>query len=317
MSRIHSHVNKAANAALILAVLLVAGGLARQYLRATPKAGPAAAAAKLELPGVRWGEAGQTLVLALDMACTYCAHDAPFYRALARAAAERGSPRLIAVFQHDAGEGRKYLEENGIEVGEVRQARLRTLGVTGTPTVLLVDGEGNLSRRWVGSLNEQQQVEILNLIRGSAGAGLPALVPDVPDAPPAPVPLDDASAVAPAQPRGSDDLPEWVDAAALQSALGGPRRITVLDIDPREDYARSHVRGAMNIPLDELFIRCLDEVPKSDTVVIYARRNNEVMARMAINKLSSSGYKHLSVLGGGLDGWEREGLPIEGAPHTR
>lgn len=38
---------------------------------------------------------------------------------------------------------------------------------------------------------------------------------------------------------------------------------------------------------------------------------------MAINKLSASSYKHLSVLSGGLDGWEREGLPIEGAPHKR
>jgi rhodanese-related sulfurtransferase len=84
----------------------------------------------------------------------------------------------------------------------------------------------------------------------------------------------------------------------------------VLDVRSPKEYARTHIRGAINIPHDELSTR-LAELPiaKSEEVVVYSERGQR--AQLAEETLRRSGYSNVRQLSGRPKEWERVGLPIE------
>ena len=86
----------------------------------------------------------------------------------------------------------------------------------------------------------------------------------------------------------------------------------VLDVRSPHQYGGRHIRGAINIPHDELSTR-LAELPiaKSEEVVVYSERVEDQRAQLAEETLRRSGYSNVRVLSGRPKEWERAGLPIE------
>jgi peroxiredoxin len=111
------------------------------------------------LAGVTWG-AQRSVVLALSTRCHYCSENASFYRRLAESAAARGI-QLVAVFPETVAESRKYLDDLGVPISRVEQAHEVLQLVRGTPTLLLVDREGNVERSWRGKLQAAREAEVL------------------------------------------------------------------------------------------------------------------------------------------------------------
>ena len=101
----------------------------------------------IRLDGVDWSKADKTLVMVLSTTCRFCTESGPFYRKLANA---RGKVRMIAVLPQSVEEGRRYLEDLGVDVSEVVQAPLSSIGVTGTPTLVLVSQDGTVTSTWLG-----------------------------------------------------------------------------------------------------------------------------------------------------------------------
>ena len=62
-------------------------------------------------------------------------------------------------------EGQQYLTGEGIHVDEIKQASPASLGVAGTPTMLLVDGRGVVTRMWVGKLDTEKENEVISAVR--------------------------------------------------------------------------------------------------------------------------------------------------------
>ncbi len=86
----------------------------------------------------------------------------------------------------------------------------------------------------------------------------------------------------------------------------------VLDIRSREDFARGHIPGAINIPVDELPTR-LAELPiaKSDEVVVVQQLPWEPGVKLAEETLRESGYSSVRHLAGQLRKWHAAKLPSE------
>jgi thioredoxin-related protein len=114
---------------------------------------------ELPLSGVDWSKNERTLILALSSTCRFCTMSAPFYQ---RLASERKNVRLIAVLPQPEAESQKYLSDLGVSVDEVRRVSMRSLGVRGTPTLILVDGAGVVTGEWRGKLAENQEHEVLS-----------------------------------------------------------------------------------------------------------------------------------------------------------
>lgn len=201
--------------------------------------------AKLALPSVDWASNPKTLVLGLSTKCRYCSESAGFYHKLLRAASFN-SVRTIAVFPQPVSEARVFLQEHNLTPDDVRQAKMRDVGMVGTPTVLLVDSSGRVQSSWVGELSPEREGEVFKEL-GSA-----VLVDRVQEK---------------NQPSTADD--QYLTAARFKDLLGKEAVVPVIDVRPREEYKLGHIADSLNVPLDELEPRARPEIPKWPTVVLY------------------------------------------------
>ncbi|HEX8150573.1 MAG TPA: hypothetical protein VF591_25540 [Pyrinomonadaceae bacterium] len=147
-----------ANVAIIVVAVLLCVVLVKSYVIPAPAARQAAGepagirgALKrgdaVAVLGIDWQKNGKTLLLALSTACHFCTESGPFYQRLVR---ERGETRLVALVPQAEEEGQAYLRGLGVGIDEVRHIGFRDMGLTGTPTLLLVDEKGVVSDVWVG-----------------------------------------------------------------------------------------------------------------------------------------------------------------------
>ena len=72
----------------------------------------------------------------------------------------------------------------------------------------------------------------------------------------------------------------------------------VIDVRSNEEYNEGHIKGAINIPVDEINNITYD---KTDTLIIYCATG--VRSTNAVNKLYDMGYTSLYNLDGGLLNW--------------
>lgn len=130
-----------------------------------PTSAQVRAGVKLSVPDVDWGKNDRTLLLTLSKGCHYCSASAPFYRRLAQETAGRKDVGLVALLPQAVEDGRGYLSGLGVEVPDVRQASLDSLGVVGTPTLILVNKQGVVIDSWRGQLPPFKEEEVLNQLK--------------------------------------------------------------------------------------------------------------------------------------------------------
>lgn len=155
-----------ANLAIVFVAFTLGAILIKDFLVVQPKpqAPPVANRGKdfvgtslTELP-IKWDANQQTLVMALSSSCHFCTESAPFYKRLAQ---NKGQTRMVAVLPQPLEGGRQYLEGLGVSVDEIRQFPLNKVGVSGTPTLLLVDSAGVVKKSWIGKLPSEEEVAVL------------------------------------------------------------------------------------------------------------------------------------------------------------
>lgn len=128
------------------------------------------AGTKFPLADVDWQKSKRTLVLAFRTGCPYCSDSAEFYRRLSEQCRLQ-NVRLIAVAPDPVSESQQYLKELGVTVDEVRQSELPRLGIMRTPTLVLVDNGGIVSRMWLGELSPTNQQDVFKRLAGDSEAG--------------------------------------------------------------------------------------------------------------------------------------------------
>lgn len=163
-----------ANIAIIVVALLLGGVLVKRYLLNSGDASDSQnsvlripAGSKVSLPEIDWAKSDRTLLLVLSKGCHFCSESAPFYQRLVRDTSGRGDVRLVAVLPQDVNEGRKYLNELGVPIDEIKQSTLESLSVGGTPTLILVDNKGAVTDSWVGKLLPDKESEVLDRLQGN------------------------------------------------------------------------------------------------------------------------------------------------------
>jgi len=163
---IYKKVEMAANVAIIAVAALLGTVIVKNYLisprtqqTTAGESGPNSQ--NLSTLGVDWKQSKQTLVLALSTGCHYCTDSAPFYRQLASIPR---STRLIALLPQPIAESRDYLRSLGVTVDDVKQVQFSSIKINGTPTLLLVNANGLVTKSWIGKLAEDQQKDVLKEI---------------------------------------------------------------------------------------------------------------------------------------------------------
>lgn len=166
MSGLTRKLEVGANVAIIVVALLIGAVVVKKFLLAPePPTREISAGTRVALPGVDWGGSQKTLVLVLQKGCHFCSESAPFYQRLVRETSGLPGLRLMAVLPQRADEAKEYLSEINVPVQDVRQAPPKALGVSGTPTLILVDDRGVVLKSWVGKLPAEQEAEVLKKVQ--------------------------------------------------------------------------------------------------------------------------------------------------------
>ena len=112
------------------------------------------------LPRVSYQQASRTLLIAVNSDCSYCRESAPFYKRLSELQTANRS-QIIAISPNDEREAREFLQTHDVKVEVVASVDLRKLGITGTPTLVLIDNEGKVNDFWMGALTPEQQEQVV------------------------------------------------------------------------------------------------------------------------------------------------------------
>lgn len=95
-----------------------------------------------------------------------------------------------------------------------------------------------------------------------------------------------------------DDVPGLLSGNAL-----------LLDVRLRAEFEAGHLRGAVNIPIEELSGR-MDELPRDRQIIAYCRGEYCLFADEAAELLGSHGFNVMR-LEGGWPEWQSEGRPVQ------
>jgi len=207
------------------------------------------------MDGVRWPAAHQTLVLAMSVGCHWCRQSAAFYRDIVQSNSS-SAVRLIAIFPNSEEDARAELRGLGIDIREVYRVSFGTLGIAGTPTLILLDPSGRIKSLWEGALSSKTQSEVfskLGILRGVATASVETTRPTNPQTM-----------------RVPELSPEkYITVVELKQRMARFGNEPIVDTRPREVFSKGHISGAINIPIDELEVRAPHELPKGYAIIDY------------------------------------------------
>lgn len=173
MDKAYQRVEFAANILIIIVALLLGVVLVQKFISTVPantidrkiKTAPEIGM-KINLPGVSWSPQSKTLILVLQTGCRFCNDSIPFYKQVIESMKDK-NVKLVAVFP--TGEnGTAYLNNLGIVDIDVKHLPLADLQVRGTPTLILTNGSGEITKFWVGKLPPDKEAEVIdNLNEGT------------------------------------------------------------------------------------------------------------------------------------------------------
>jgi len=118
---------------------------------------------KMEIPNYNWQASNRSLLMVLSSKCKFCSESAGFYRRIITET-KGGDVRLVGVFPQDIKEARKYLQEIGVSLDNIIQVPLFSIGVIGTPTLILADEKGVAIKVWKGRLSNENEADLLKNI---------------------------------------------------------------------------------------------------------------------------------------------------------
>jgi len=87
--------------------------------------------------------------------------------------------------------------------------------------------------------------------------------------------------------------------------------VTLIEVLEEEEYNKSHIKGAINIPLKKISFEARKKFDKNDNLVVYCSDEDCTASPTAAKKLKDSGFKNVWDYEGGKKAWKEAGLPME------
>lgn len=98
-----------------------------------------------------------------------------------------------------------------------------------------------------------------------------------------------------------------VTPAAVKAMLNDGQELALVDVREELTFSQNHLLWARNVPLSRLELRFATLVPRKTTRIVLVDDNDGLVERAA-EILARAGYNDVSVLDGGVAGWEKAGF---------
>lgn len=107
---------------------------------------------------------------------------------------------------------------------------------------------------------------------------------------------------------------KFIDKAEVQRMIIDEKDLVIIDVLSPESYAKAHIKGAINIPLDKLhnddILKSLD---KNKTYIVYCASKHCQASVKAAKILLEHGFKKVFDYKAGIADWTENKLPTETA----
>lgn len=100
---------------------------------------------------------------------------------------------------------------------------------------------------------------------------------------------------------GTEELKEKLD----------NNEVTLIEVLEEDDYNKSHIKGAINIPLKKISFISQKKFENDDNLVVYCSDETCTASPAAAKKLKDSGFKNVWDYEGGKKAWKEAGFPME------
>jgi len=87
--------------------------------------------------------------------------------------------------------------------------------------------------------------------------------------------------------------------------------VTLIEVLGPEQYEKSHIKGAINIPLENIATEAKDKFDKDDELVVYCSDYECTASPAAAKKLEDTGFTNVYHYAGGKKEWKESGYPME------
>ena len=101
-----------------------------------------------------------------------------------------------------------------------------------------------------------------------------------------------------------------IDAAAAQQQIENAKPF-LLDVRETAEMAKGKIAGSLNIPIRDL-PKMIAKLPENKTAPILTYCQIGYRGGMSVMILRMWGYTNVRTIKGGLDAWEKAGLPVAG-----
>ncbi len=88
---------------------------------------------------------------------------------------------------------------------------------------------------------------------------------------------------------------------------------TFIDVRGKAAFKEAHIPSAVNATIDDLEKKIPPELSKNKTIVLYEAGGADdscTTSKTAGRILMQNGFKEVKVFKEGLEGWQKEGLPV-------
>jgi rhodanese-related sulfurtransferase len=102
---------------------------------------------------------------------------------------------------------------------------------------------------------------------------------------------------------------QLVDPRAVRAMLSDGAELALIDVREELTFSLRHLLWARNVPLSRLELRFALLVPRHSTRIVLID-DNDGLARPAADVLARAGYIDISILEGGVTGWEKAGFEL-------
>lgn len=107
-----------------------------------------------------------TFVLLLSTACIHCTNSVPAYRQILDSpAVKSGKLQVVMMFPQDDKTVKDYMGQHGLIAPSVSAASFGAIGVSGTPTQVLIRG-AKVVKEWTGEFAPVRVQELFKTMRG-------------------------------------------------------------------------------------------------------------------------------------------------------
>ena len=87
--------------------------------------------------------------------------------------------------------------------------------------------------------------------------------------------------------------------------------VILIEVLDKEDFNKSHIAGAINIPLKQIGTEANQRFSEDDEIVVYCSDSDCSASPTAAKKLDSLGFKNVYDYKGGKKEWKEADLPME------